>query len=348
MEKRQRLRRVADLGIENHQPGIAAYVEVDKQEDECIAKCLMSQKVGANNKSNKAYEEHWQRIKESDVNEKQPTIKVKKAKLAVRNIAKWKRIRKKEEEEEEEQVHNEKKSEQPSYSSRILTCMRCTTKIETKEKQLHTKEGFRGIYCPSCKKQDRCLFNLCQCGQIWHQCSIHGVDPGTHNTTKGTRRKSTTEAKQPKKEEGKKSSSRRAPVTNVKEIGGKGGTKSKRGTKKRQQPTVLHTKFVASKNPPRSELVERIRRKQKEKQKNELEEQSLSRTTFQISRNEGTPSHGGNQVQRNETQGREVYDRKAFIDDLKAQANKQKQTSQHRALALHDNLTINRIQKAKK
>jgi len=178
------------------------------------------------------------------------------------------------------------------------------------------------------------------------------VDPGTHNTTKGTLRKSTTEAKQPKKEEGKKSSSRRAPVTNVKEIGGKGGTKSKGGIKKRQQPKVLHTRFVASKNPPRIDMVERIRRKQEEKQKNELEKQSLSRMTFQISRNEGTPSHGGNQVQRNETQGREVYDRKAFINDLKAQANKQKQSCkegiQHRASALHGNLTINRIQKGKK
>ena len=51
---------MADLDIENHQPGIAAYVEINKQEEECIAKCLMSQKVGANNKSNKAYEEHWQ------------------------------------------------------------------------------------------------------------------------------------------------------------------------------------------------------------------------------------------------------------------------------------------------
>ena len=94
-------------------------------------------------------------------------------------------------------------------------------------------------------------------------------------------------------------------------------------------------------------MVERIRRKQKEKQKNELEKQSVSRTTFQVSRNEGTPNHGANQVQRNETQGREVYDRKALIEDLKAQADKQKQTSQHRVSALHGNSTINRIQKGK-
>ena len=212
------------------------------------------------------------RIKEIDASEEQPTIKVKKAKLAVRSIVEWKRIRKKEDEEEEEQAHNEKINEQPSYSSRLLMCMRCTTKIETKDKQLHTKEGFRGIYCPTCKKQDRCLFNLCQCEQIWHQCSIHRVDPGTHNTTKGTLRKK----KKSKQEERKNSSSRRAPVTNAKEVGGKGEKKSKRGIRKRQQPKVLHTKFVASKNPPRAEMVERIREKQQKKQKNELEKQKVS------------------------------------------------------------------------
>ena len=49
-------------------------------------------------------------------------------------------------------------------------------------------------------------------------------------------------------------------------------------------------------------------------------------------------------------QGR--YDRKDFVDDLKAQANKQKLSGRerfrHRAKALHGSIVINRIQKSNK
>ena len=86
-------------------------------------------------------------------------------------------------EDKDEEKQNEVKA--PSYSSRLLNCTRCEEVIETKWMQLHTFDGFRGIYCGTCKKQERCLFNTCQCGEVWHQCLVHRVDPPLHASTRG-------------------------------------------------------------------------------------------------------------------------------------------------------------------
>ena len=64
MEQRQRLRRLADLGVEGHQPAIAAYVKMSEQEKERVALSIISQKVGANPKQMRSYEEHLKRSKE--------------------------------------------------------------------------------------------------------------------------------------------------------------------------------------------------------------------------------------------------------------------------------------------
>ena len=133
----------------------------------------------------------------------------------MRNVVKWQRKRKEDEEGQEEEEKDELTSKQPEYSSRILRCTRCMAGIETRWMQLHTKEGFRGIHCAACKKQDRCLFNLCQCDMIWHQCPLHSIDPMTHSTTKGA-----TVIKQIVKKIGEKKSSRRqAPMTIIPNAG---------------------------------------------------------------------------------------------------------------------------------
>ena len=168
MEQRQRLRRLADLGVEGRQPAIAAYVRMSKQEKERVARSIVSQKVGANPKSLRSYEEHLERSKEGSQEDDRQTIKIKKAKIAFRNVVKWKR--KEDGEDEDEDNKEEGLSEgRITYTSRRLRCVRCMTEIETKAMQLHTKDGFRGIHCPGCKRQDRCLYNLCQCDVIWHQ-----------------------------------------------------------------------------------------------------------------------------------------------------------------------------------
>ena len=186
MEQRQRLRRLADLGVEGHQPAIAAYVKMSEQEKERVALSIISQKVGANPKNLRSYEEHLKRSKEETQDDVEYKTTIKKAKVTLRNIVKWKRKRKEDDEEgDDDDKEGEPSDVRRTYTSRKLRCSRCLTEIETKTMQLHTKEGFRGIHCTGCKRQDRCLYNLCQCDVIWHQCPVHCIDPPLHASTRG-------------------------------------------------------------------------------------------------------------------------------------------------------------------
>ena len=62
MEGRQKLRRLAMIGIKGHQPAIAALCKMSEEEKSRIAQSLMKQQigVGANSKSNKAIQEFAQ------------------------------------------------------------------------------------------------------------------------------------------------------------------------------------------------------------------------------------------------------------------------------------------------
>ena len=61
MEGRQRLRRLAKLGIEGHQPAVAAYVKMSKEENDRIAESIVMQKAGSNAKHIKGYKEFVER-----------------------------------------------------------------------------------------------------------------------------------------------------------------------------------------------------------------------------------------------------------------------------------------------
>ena len=123
--------------------------------------------------------------------------------------------------------------------------------------QLYTHEGFRGIHCKSCGRQERCLYNECQCGTVWHQCLKHRVDPPVHASRKGIKKVKA------KKQKGKvrmqESSMRKAPNTEPK----KETTNTRRQFCRIGKAKTLQRHFTikASTNPPRAEMVARIRRK---------------------------------------------------------------------------------------
>ena len=124
--------------------------------------------------------------------------------------------------------------------------------------QLRTKEGYRAVHCRQCGQQERCSRNKCQCGQIWHQCGIHRIDPQMHASRKGLLRGT---AEKSKEEEKRLSSRRKAPIIRVRtghsqKKGGRKGKTKRNGT---EEIHVRHVKFVASTNQPREEMVRRVR-----------------------------------------------------------------------------------------
>ena len=46
--------------------------------------------------------------------------------------------------------------------------------------QLRTKVGYRDLNCTVCKHHARCGDYLCECKEIWHQCTIHRIGPVKH------------------------------------------------------------------------------------------------------------------------------------------------------------------------
>ena len=61
VDDRSKLRRLAKLGIQGHQPAIKAFCQINEEEKEIIVQSLLQQKVGSNPKSNKAYREFAKR-----------------------------------------------------------------------------------------------------------------------------------------------------------------------------------------------------------------------------------------------------------------------------------------------
>ena len=184
---------MARFGIQGHQPAIAALCKINKEEKEGITGDLLRQKVGSNPKNIKAYQELMERRRRLDAttDEKgkaEPTrakqIRVRRARLAMGTTVRWKRVRKQESVEEME-VDTGAQQEVRNYKTRILKCTRCEAPQETVWMQLRTKVGYRGIHCKECGKQELCSRNLCQCGQLWHQCTVHRVDPQTHSSRRG-------------------------------------------------------------------------------------------------------------------------------------------------------------------
>ena len=234
-----------------HQPAVAAYIELTKSEKQAIVGAILMQKVGANAKTNATYQELKRRQEEEGEDHK---AKVKYAKMAVAATVRWKRTARAFTEgpqsdakkEREEDIH-----EVPAYQQRILKCSRCSNPRETKHMQLRTADGYRGIYCKACDKQDRCSHHTCECDKIWHQCEIHRVDPPVHATRRGPRTKT-----KDRDSKGSLSSYRKAPILRMK------AEKQLKGNKQgipKQKDQIRHISFIASTNPPNQELVQRLR-----------------------------------------------------------------------------------------
>ena len=108
MDDRSKLRRLAKLGIQGHQPAIKAFCQISEEEKESIVQSLLQQKVGSNPKSNKAYREFAKRKKEQEEGRAEgegdasrEKLRVRRSRIAVGTTVRWQRVRNKEELEEE-------------------------------------------------------------------------------------------------------------------------------------------------------------------------------------------------------------------------------------------------------
>ena len=161
MESRSRLRRLAGLGIYGHQPGIAAHVATEPEEEEKVVEAILRQKVGSCNKTMKQYKEH---IAHRNV-VPEAKVRVRIARIATRTTVKWGRQRRSQEEEVEQEDQSDmgrSTLEAPMYDSRVLYCSRCGTPQETRWMQLRTDKGYRAIHCKRCKKQETVARTKCQ------------------------------------------------------------------------------------------------------------------------------------------------------------------------------------------
>ena len=113
------------------------------------------------------------------------SIIIKKARLAERVVVKWQRRWAKE--NRTTRPEDAKAGISIKYSSRLLECTAYGEAMETKKMQLRTRYGYRAIHCPSCKKQQVCTTNKCQCGTTWHLCKGDRIDPAKHLSRKAPR-----------------------------------------------------------------------------------------------------------------------------------------------------------------
>ena len=151
------------------------------------------QTVGANTKATKAYNDLDTR-QQNAIKEQAAamTILFKKARIVGGAVIRWKRSLQDDPAEDVGNHPNGDEEEQPEqgeeggrpYTSRMLACTRCEADQETEWMQLRNKEGFRAVHCKTCRLQERCINNKCQCGVIWHHCLIHRIDPRLHRSRK--------------------------------------------------------------------------------------------------------------------------------------------------------------------
>ena len=266
MEERPNLRRLAPLGVEGHQPAIAAYVSMTVEERMQVTRNILMQKVGSNPKAMKIYDEHLARQGGSD-----EQILIKLNRIAGGATVKWKRTTNESSKIGEEEVRDIRQVAS-GYTSRLLRCTRCQAPQETKWMQLRTKEGYRAIHCKSCGRQERCSHNSCQCGIVWHQCENHRTDPLVHASRKGVAKV----AKEKAKEELKLSSTRRAPRSGIQDQPTHKSSRSgNKGHRQKEAQAIRHVKFVASTNKPSDNIIKRLRLRladQKEAKSNQRRE----------------------------------------------------------------------------
>ena len=214
----------------------------------------MTQKAGTTTKVLKLLTDFTKNKSSTDphTNTTNHTIKIKWGQIATHHAVKWSRTW-------NTHVQDPLTSDLASkhgkgYTIRTLACPRCGHPKETQWMQLRSAKGYRDIHCEACKLHERCTHHMCQCRLIWHQCPLHRVDPAVHKSRKAP---TTTQAKA--KPQNKLSARRPAPL-------------SHHAPEKRQTNTtgpyvepVLYqaSNIVASTNPPRNDLLVKVRHRHK-------------------------------------------------------------------------------------
>jgi len=223
METRPQWRRLALLGIEGNQPAMAAFCQTTQEEDDAIAEAIIRQKVGANPKVVKAHIEATKARSEEGQSQEILTL-YRKAHIACGTTVRWKRsIADDGLNDEEVQQVDQDQDDAPTYTSRLLSCIRCHHPNETSWMQLRSLKGFRAIHCRSCGYQQLSGRNKCQCGNVWHHCQVHRVDPTKHLSRKAPK---WTKAEQDKR--------RRAKAQEMSERGGR-----KNSWKRKYAPPIV-------------------------------------------------------------------------------------------------------------
>ena len=184
-DNRPSLRRLGNLGINGHQPAIAAYCKMTGNEKEKVADAIMKQTVASNLEAEKQIAEHRERRKQDQGSK----IIIRIAKVAVGASVRWQRKHTQKGSNGTNIDESNRISEEAKYHTRMIACTRCGMEQETKGKQLKINAGFRAIHCKNCGKQERVLRNKCSCKAIWHQCPLHKIDPPFHSSKTGNKRK---------------------------------------------------------------------------------------------------------------------------------------------------------------
>ena len=191
--------------------------------------------------------------------------------MSLGTFVRWKREKKEAKETAEQEGEEQQESKGvKSYSSRMLSCTRCGSAQETYWMQLRTCEGYRALHCKGCEKQERCARNMCQCGVVWHNCQTHREDPITHSSRKGKKgviRDSG--GQQEKQQEREEASTRTAPVTHQEESRQVRRKLKKKQDKRKQSCLTSHATFILSTQPPKQEILDRIRKRNGPKSQSE-------------------------------------------------------------------------------
>ena len=182
-DNRPSIRRLGNLGINGHQPAIAAYCKLTGSEKEEVANAIMKQKVANNPKAEKQLAEH----RERRMQDQGSKIIIRIARVAVGASVRWQRKLTQKRSSGNRNKESNCTSEEAQYHTRMIACTKCGVLQETKTMQLKNSAGFRAIHCKNCGRQERVLRNKCSCNAIWHQCTLHRVDPPFHSSKKGAK-----------------------------------------------------------------------------------------------------------------------------------------------------------------
>jgi hypothetical protein len=165
------------LGVQGHQPAVAASICLTAQATTRVTEAILRQKAGMTNR------ERIRIIKRLEIGEGAP-INTRFAKLISVGPPRWRMGT----HWPPERVILHVAAAMPvTYTSRILCCPHCDTKIQTAHLQLRELQGIRGVWCKQCKHQRRATSWKCSCGVGWQSCTVHAVDPPVHNPARVAR-----------------------------------------------------------------------------------------------------------------------------------------------------------------